>query len=84
MEHRWLDGELWSTEDHREIEIEKFIHPSWRKCRALLEDPHGEEVKSEHRERVSGRTWSAWSMGGIPGLPRLPLDRSVQTKGAGF
>lgn len=85
VEHRLLDGELWSTEDHREVEIEIVItHPSWRKYMALLKDPHGEEVKTEYRERVSCKTWNTWSMGGIPGVPRLTLDWSVQTKYAGF
>lgn len=34
-----VDAELWPTEDHGEIEIEKFIttHRSWRKNMALLE-----------------------------------------------
>ena len=46
-----LDGELWPAEDHREIEIEKFItHRSWREYTALLEGLHG-EVKTGCRER---------------------------------
>ena len=55
MEHRLLNGELWSTEDHREIEIEMFItHMAWRKYPAYHEGLDG-EFKAKCRQR--DRTW---------------------------
>ena len=45
------DGEPGSTNDHKGIEIEKFIaHRSWRKYTAYVEGPHG-EVKAGCRQR---------------------------------